>query len=191
MKRILIRNLIIILTFLVKVLPVQAGSEQENSVLDFKLPAPEAQIQKEYLGLTNQTVFSLNQVAAQILIIEIFSMYCPICQREAADVNTLFNMIQSNPRLKDKVKMIGIGAGNSSYEVNFFKKKYNIQFPLFPDADYAIHKQIKEVRTPHFFGLNIQRNMDIEIFYSRTGEISDPKDFIDTFIRESKTGLKP
>ncbi len=191
MKRTLIKNFIVILTFLFTALPLQADSEQESSVLDFKLPAPEAQRQKEYLGLTNQTTFSLNQVDTQILIIEIFSMYCPICQREAADVNTLFSMIQSNPRLKDKVKLIGIGAGNSRFEVNFFKKKYDIQFPLFPDADYAIHKQIKEVRTPHFFGLNIQRNMDIEIFYSRTGEILDPKDFIDTVIRKSKAGLIP
>lgn len=181
----------LLLVLLSAALPLQAGSEQNNASLNFKLPVPEIQEQKAYLGLSGQDLFSLNQVDAQILIIEIFSMYCPICQREASDVNAVFDLIQSNPGLKDKVKLIGIGAGNSNFEVTFFKGKYDIRFPLFPDADYAIHKQIKEVRTPHFFGLTITQNGTIDVFYSRTGEISDPEKFIDTVLKQSKTGLIP
>jgi len=186
MKRFIINTLMVVLFLMFSTLSVQANPDEKTTRLDFKLPVPESQSQKAYLGLSSQDVFSLNQVNAPILIIEIFSMYCPICQREAEDVNELFELIQSTPKLKDKVKLIGIGAGNSSFEVSFFKEKYDIQFPLFSDGDFIIHKQINEVRTPHFIGLKINPNKDIEIFYSQTGEISDPKTFIDALIKKSK-----
>ena len=155
--------------------------------LGFSLPAPEEASQAKYLGLDTDP-FLLNQVEAKILIIEIFSMYCPICQREADDVNKLFDLIQKNPLLKDQVKLIGIGAGNSAYEVEFFKENYQIKFPLFSDTKFAIHKRIGEVGTPHFIGLKIDRNKGFENFYSQSGEIADPKEFLETLIKAS--GLK-
>ncbi len=44
--------------------------------------------------------------------------------------------------------MIGIGLGNNSREVSYFKKYYNIPFPLIADPDFKIHKDLKETRTP-------------------------------------------
>ncbi len=65
--------------------------------LDFSLSAPERDVHRQYLGLENGEPFVLGQIKADIIIIEIFSMYCPICQREAANVNTLFSLIQALP----------------------------------------------------------------------------------------------
>lgn len=157
--------------------------------LDFRLPVPEDAAHVGYLGLEKKgELFALNQIQTKILIIEIFSMYCPICQREAADVNSVFEMIQANPSLKDQVKLIGIGAGNSAFEVEFFKENYQIRFPLFSDTNFEIHKRIGEVGTPHFVGLKPHKNKGLEIFYSQSGEITDPKAFLETLIRAS--GLK-
>ena len=161
--------------------------------LGFTLPAPQDPTQTAYLGLDTQDHFLLNQVEAKVLIIEIFSMYCPICQREAADVNKVFDLIQNNPKLKDQVKLMGIGAGNSAYEVGFFKENYKIQFPLFSDGKFVIHKRIGEVGTPHFIGLTLYKdkekekgkNKGFEIFYSQSGEISDPVQFLETIIKTS------
>jgi len=155
--------------------------------LDFTLPEPENEIHKSYLGLLNNDRFSLGQIKADIVIIEIFSMYCPVCQREAANVNTLFHLIQNSSSLKKRVRLIGIGAGNSSFEVNFFKEKYTIEFPLFSDPDFTIHKKIGAVRTPHFFGLALQGNGQFRVFYSKSGEISDPEIFLETLLKNSKS----
>ncbi|WP_300460481.1 redoxin domain-containing protein [Desulfobacula sp.] len=169
-------------------LPGQGGCTDKEKPLDFTLSAPKNADHKTYLGLTRDDRFSLGQIKAEIVIIEIFSMYCPVCQREAANVNTLFDLIQNNRSLREKVKLIGIGAGNSDFEVDFFKEKYTIKFPLFSDTDFSIHKKIGEVRTPHFFGLALKGDCEYTIFYSQSGEVSDPEKFLETLLKDS--GLK-
>ncbi len=178
-----------LLIFIGMLIPLATGQCEPGKMdLDFSLPAPETASHRSYLGLETMEPFFLNQIQAKILVIEIFSMYCPICQREAADVNKLYELIQENQKFKTQVKLIGIGAGNSAYEVNFFKKTYQIEFPLFSDTKFIIHKKIGEVGTPHFIGLKSNKTQDREIFYSQSGEITDPKDFLKTMIKAS--GLK-
>jgi len=76
---------------------------QEGGVLpDIRLPAPKDQAQRNYLGLSGDGPFTIPQIKARAVIIEIFSMYCPYCQREAPEVNRLYSMIENNPTLKDK-----------------------------------------------------------------------------------------
>ena len=88
---------------------------------------------KNYLGLTGSGTFKITQVKAQAVLIEIFSMYCPYCQKDAPGINELFQAIEENAEMKGRIKIIGIGAGNSAYEVGVYKKKYNVPFPLIPD----------------------------------------------------------
>ncbi len=169
----------------------QGYCESSPPAMDFLLTAPSSEIHNQYLGLLSDKDFSLGEIKAQVVIIEIFSMYCPICQRGAESVNALFRLIQSKPALKNKIKLIGIGAGNSIFEVNFFKEKYAIEFPLFSDMDFSIHKKVGGVRTPHFFGLLLKENGRVELFYSRTGEISGPESFLQTIIKDSGIEEQP
>ena len=103
-----------------------------------QLPAPQDPEAKKYLGLAEEGPFALSQIKAQVVMIEIFNMYCTNCQREASRVNKLYQLMNKDSKLKGKIKMIGIGAGNTPLEVEVFKKTYEVAFPMFPDADYAI-----------------------------------------------------
>jgi hypothetical protein len=48
----------------------------EGGVLpDFQLPVPEAPRYRQYLGLDQKSVFSIPDIKAKVVIIEIFSMY--------------------------------------------------------------------------------------------------------------------
>ena len=154
---------------------------------DIKLPIPKDSAEKNYLGLGffGFGTFKIPEIKAKLVIIEIFSMYCPYCQNEAPNVNQLYARIEDNPSLKGKIKVIGIGAGNTSYEVGTFKKKYNVPFPLFADGDYVIHKMAGEVRTPYFIGVKLNPNGSHQVIYSKLGALGGVDDFLSTLIKLS------
>ena len=155
---------------------------------EIKITVPQNATDRNYLGLERNGTFTIPQIKATIVIIEIFSMYCPYCQKEAPEVNRLFSIIEGNADLKDKIKLIGIGAGNSSFEVEVYKKKYNVPFPLFPDEDFSIHKCIGEVRTPYFLGVKINDDGTHRIFYSQLGKFIGAELFLELMLQ--KSGLK-
>ncbi|MDJ0986507.1 MAG: hypothetical protein QNJ26_13280 [Desulfobacterales bacterium] len=100
----------------------------------------------------------------------------------------MFQKIESDEYLKGRVKLLGIGAGNSSFEVGYFKKTYNIPFPLFPDGNFAIHKIIGEVRTPFFICIRINNDGSHKVFYSKVGGGKDPDQLLQRLLKDS--GLK-
>jgi protein-disulfide isomerase len=85
-----------------------AATPQKGDVLpDIKIPVPHNNNDKAYLGVEEGAFFTIPQIKAAVVIIEIFSMYCPYCQREAPEVNRLYSLIENDPRLKGKIKLSG------------------------------------------------------------------------------------
>lgn len=159
--------------------PIPAAGE---NLPELVFAAPEDPGQRQYLGLGYETTFTVKDVDARILIIEIFSMYCPYCQREAGNVNALYGKIAKNPKLKSAVKIMGIGAGNSDFEVDLFRKTYKIAFPLFSDGNFAMHAKLGEVRTPYFFAVLPKSGGGNRIIYSKLGTFGDPEAFLKTLL---------
>lgn len=155
---------------------------------DFELSVPADANDKAYLALPGSILFGRStfkapQIQAPVVILQVFSMYCPHCQDDAPNVNSLYRLIESNPATKGKIKIIGIGAGNNPYEVGIFKKRYQIPFALFPDANFAIHKKLGEVRTPFFIVIKIQSDGTHKVVYSHLASFGDPKQFLNSVIK--------
>ena len=153
-----------------------------------RLPIPKDPGEKSYLGLSGSGFFRIPQIKAKVVIIEIFSMYCPQCQKIAPGIEELYRIIESAPDLKDKIKLIGIGAGNSRYEVEVFKKTYHTPFPLFPDNDFTIHKALGDVRTPYFIAIKINKDGTYEVIHSELDSFKEAQAFLESIITAS--GLK-
>jgi len=152
---------------------------------DFTLDVPKDAAEKSYLGLAGSGAFKIPQIKAQVVVIEIFSMYCPYCQKEAPNVNRVYEKIEADPALRGKIKLLGIGVGNSAFEVGVFRKKYNIPFPLFPDGDFVVHKLLGEVRTPYFIGVKIGLDGSHQVIHSRLGAFESVEKFLDEIVKAS------
>jgi peroxiredoxin len=163
--------------------PTEGGAFPEIT-----LSVPQSTTEMDYIGIKGKGTFNISRIRTNVVILEIFSMYCPYCQKEAPNVNELYRLINSNPYLKDKIKIIGIGAGNTPFEVDVFKNQYNVPFPLFHDESFSVHKSVGNVRTPYFFVIKINADGSNKIIYSKAGSIQDPNQFLDFILKES--GLK-
>jgi len=161
----------------------------EGGVLpEIVLTGPKILDQQKYLGLSGENTFTIPQIKASVVIVEIFSMYCPYCQAEAPSLNELYYKIQNNSSLKDHFKLIGIATGNSTFEVEHFRSTYQIPFPLFPDDDFSIHKKIGQVRTPYFFAVGINKDGTHRILYSHEGRLENHDQLIKLLLQ--RAGLK-
>ncbi|PIP06145.1 MAG: redoxin [Syntrophobacteraceae bacterium CG23_combo_of_CG06-09_8_20_14_all_50_8] len=190
MKKILI-SFTVALSFFILALPScgQGSPPIEGGILPkISLPVPEDQGYKKYLGLKGDGTFLIPQIKAKVVLIEIFSMYCPHCQKDAPVVNDLFSKITGDDSLKNNIKLIGIGAGNSDFEVDFFRKTYGIKFPMFSDAEFSIHKILGEVRTPYFIAIKISPSGTHKVVYSKLGGVSNADEFLKTI--KNLAGLK-
>ena len=157
--------------------PVKGGTLP--SVL---LPIPGDSDEKIYLGLSGEGFFEISQIKAEGVLIKVFNIYCPVCQSTALAMATLYRQIENNPDLKNKVKLIGIGAGNTPTEIEVFKQTNNIPFPIFPDDDLAIHHSLGEVRIPTFIAVRMEKDGSHKIVYTHLGGLTDTTRFLDSMV---------
>jgi len=168
--------------------PVKSDPGNNTSIPVFELPMPGSEREKSYLGLSGTGNFKIGQIKAQVLIIEVFSLYCPHCQRTASQINELYQKIQERPDMKEKIKMIGIGVNNSTYEVDSYRKRYKVPFPLIPDENMEISKMLGVRGTPTFIGIKVNGKGTQKRFYFEEGGFQDTQQFLTEIIKLS--GLK-
>ncbi len=191
MKKILIPLSIMIILLLVSVSPTLAASvppSKGDTLPIINLPIPKSPEERGYLGLSGAGTFKIPQIKAKVVFIEIFSMYCPYCQADAPKINELYQLIENNADLKNKIKMIGIGAGNTPFEVEVYKKTYKVPFPLFPDKDFVVHKACGEPRTPYFIIVKINEDGTHQIAHTQLGNYPGAEPFLELVLKAS--GLK-
>ncbi|MBI4965679.1 MAG: TlpA family protein disulfide reductase [Desulfomonile tiedjei] len=150
-----------------------------EKLAQMKFAGPDNPAERKYLGLTTAGDFKLADVKGKYIIIEVFSMYCPICQKEAPKVNQCHELIEKNPAHSGKVKLIGIGTGNTPFEVDVFRKKFAIRFPLVPDDNFVVQKAFSQpVRTPTFITVKKRGKKGLELVNVHVGELSAAEAFL-------------
>ncbi|MGA2515203.1 MAG: TlpA family protein disulfide reductase [Thermodesulfobacteriota bacterium] len=157
--------------------PVKGGS-----LPGIRLPIPKDSNEKKYLGLSGDGFFKIPQIKSKGVLIKIFNLYCPICQSTVATMGEIYRQIENNPDLKGKLKLIGIGTGNSPLEIEVFKENYNVPFPIFPDEDFKIHQALGEVRIPFFIAVRIEGDRPPQIVQTHLGGITDARALSDLVV---------
>jgi hypothetical protein len=142
-----------------KIRLIQAG----DSFPETPLPTPADPESQKYLGALGENNFTLKEVGADLIVVEILSVYCPSCQRQIKAYNTLYDLIMKDPQTSGRIKMIGIAAGNSQAEVTNFIRRYNALFPIIPDPQYHLYNAIGETRAPFTIYVRQQPGMPAAI----------------------------
>ncbi len=159
-----------------------AAERTAEQLPEFVLPVPGDENHRTYLGLDanggSGGIFTVSDIDADIVLIELFSMYCPFCQEEAPLINELFELMNDLPESGPSVKIIGIGASNSEFEVNHFRTTYNVEFPMFPDQDMAIYKALSGAGTPGFIGVRLSDGEAPLIILRQSGGFYSKDDFL-------------
>ena len=88
---------------------IQAG----DSFPETPLPVPEDRGYRHYLGTSEGYHFTLKEVSANLIVVEILSVHCPSCQRQIKAYNELYDLIDADPQTSGRIKIIGIAAGNT------------------------------------------------------------------------------
>ena len=114
----------------------------------FQLNAPGSENEQTYLGLKDRVPFSWSQISAKIIILEIFSIYCPHCRKQGPVLNKIYKFIQEDPALKDGIKMIGVAAGGDQKKVDRWKTTLHVPFPLYPDPETTIWQKLGKPGVP-------------------------------------------
>lgn len=163
---------------------VLASSAMANEFPNLDLSGEMSADQKSYLGV-NTDSFKISDIKADYLFIEAYSMYCPVCQRDAPKLNEVYKAVSlMDPN--GTIKFVGLGLGNTPFEVEFYRKKYTVEFPLFMDEDYVIHKALGEVPTPTFY--IVKMGETLEVLYHREGEAKDKDVLLEAIMKH--TGIK-
>lgn len=175
--------------------PHEMKAPKEIESLAIPLPKPSSAEDAAYLGLGESAgAFSMDQIKAGVLVVEVFDMYCRFCQGMAPKVDEVYDL-NLRSGFSGEVKMIGIGRMNTALEVATFKEKYEVKFPLFPDHDLSITRALgaQDEGTPHFIVIKVEPGDRVQVVYTSTGTFEDPKAFHDVIIERCglKKGVKP
>lgn len=144
------------------------------------LPIPEMEEHIAYLGVgdVQGETFTLADIDTDILLIELFSMYCPYCQAEAPNVNEFYQLAEKKKEQGVRVKVIGLGASNSRFEVDYFKESFDVEFPLFADEDLSMYKKFEGDGTPGFIGCLYEEGKAPVIVLRQSGGFDSAEEFL-------------
>jgi peroxiredoxin len=113
----------------------------------FTMDMPDSAEARKYLGIKEAKTFTLSDISGKLVLVEFYSMYCPVCQRQAPRTNKIYKFIQDDPVLNKDIKVIGVGLTNKQQEIDIYKKTFRVDFPLIADPQKAIAEKtgIKDI----------------------------------------------
>jgi peroxiredoxin len=123
-----------------------AGAEADPKVgqvlgpVKFAQPLTDGEAQ--YLGLAKAGEFTIKDVKAPYILIEQFNTSCPHCMHQAPGLNKLFNLVQQDSALKDKVKFMSVAQNNDESAAKMWKAFHKVPFPVLPDPNSALGKAL-------------------------------------------------
>ncbi len=127
-----------------------------------------------YLGLANPGPFSWKDVKAPYVLVEQFNTSCPHCMHQAPFMNQLFDKVQGDPQLKNKLKFIGAGQGNDEVQLKMWKAFNKVPFALVPDPNNGFGKALNFTPYP----VTVVLDKTGKIVFAHVGTFDNPDEVL-------------
>jgi peroxiredoxin len=111
-----------------------AASSQQK-IAAFKFSSTLSEADQQYLGLEKPGAFTLQDIKAPYVLIEIMRTTCPHCVAQVPALNQLYKLV-ANSDLKDRLKIFSVGESDNASALKKFKAAHKIPYPLVPDPDW-------------------------------------------------------
>jgi thiol-disulfide isomerase/thioredoxin len=106
--------------------------------------------QRTYLGLVASERFTIGAVRGDLVVVEFFNSSCYACALMAPVMDLAWRKVDARPDLKDRVRFVGIGVGNTLAQVRDFHDRYDTPFPMIADPEFAAFDALGTVEgTPY------------------------------------------
>lgn len=119
-----------------------------DNVGNLKFNAPLDEEGAKYLGLAKAAPFTLKDIKADYVLVDVFNTLCPHCIHQAPHLNNLYNLVNQDPKLKDKIKILAVGTQDNEMKLKAWKVIQKVPFPLIPDEQGQLFNSLNLPGTP-------------------------------------------
>lgn len=92
---------------------------------------------------------------ADVVVLSFFDMYCPHCQKNAKYINELA-ALSGSQGLGSQINFYAIGWNNTPMEVEMYRKRYKVTYPVISDRDRSISSRFGKFSPPLVIALKKQ-----------------------------------
>ena len=131
-----------------------------------------------YLGLDQESAnFFLADVPAEFVLLKYYGEHCHQCVQEVDQYNRLFTMLRDDPELGPRLRMIGIGVGDTQRSVLRFKRSHQVPYPLLPDERQLMFESVGAGEIPLIYLVRILPDARIQVVLYHEGGLDDVEGF--------------
>jgi hypothetical protein len=149
MKKILRSFFIIFCFFATFLLIIPNVISQEKTIIKkgdyfpkLSLEPPVESKHLPYLGIDEGKRFTLNDVNADFILVDIMNTYCSGCRKQAPINNKLYSLIESTAGTKGRIKMFAIAVGCLDVYIKQFIENFNTLYPVIQDPKFVVYDAI-------------------------------------------------
>jgi hypothetical protein len=134
--------LALVLCFCASPLFAEADPKVGQVLGPVKFVKPLTEDDAKYLGLPKAQEFTIKDVKSPYIFIEQFNNMCPHCMHQAPGLNQLYNLVQQDAALKDKIKFMSVGQNNDEMQAKAWKVIQKVPFAVIPDPNATLGKAL-------------------------------------------------
>jgi peroxiredoxin len=126
---------------------LSSAAPPAQKIAHLKFSGTLSEADQNYLGLEKPGAFTLQDIKAPYVLLEIMRTTCPHCVAQVPALNQLYKLV-ANSDLKDKLKIISVGETDSESALKQFKAAHKVPFALVADSNCAIGSAFAVSGTP-------------------------------------------